>query len=370
MEKKTIAFIVGSLGSGGAERVISTLSNQLVNTYNVCIITFKDVPPFYPLDNRIKVLPCFEIIKPSSNIIQALKVNYDLYHKISSYLRDEKINLCIGFLTSSNVLSVLAARANKIPVIVSERNNPNASKTSSIWKAMRKFTYPKANYVVVQTEIIKQFYSNWIEESKLRILHNPLSPDLNCKSMPDEARDNLILNVGSLTEQKGQDMLIKAFAKINPKEWKLMIVGEGGKRKIYEEFIRSLNMTGKIFLPGRMKNISDYYNSAKIFAFPSLFEGFPNALIEAMYMGLPSISTDCPTGPSELISDGKNGFLVAIGDEENFTEKLKMLIQNQDLRIKFSEHAKRAVEDFSVEKVLKEWEEIIISSLCKNTAEK
>lgn len=370
MRKKNIAFIIHSLSSGGAERVISTLSNQLIDTYNINIITFVNAPPFYPLDKRIKLLSCFDNINPSSNIFQALNTNYVLYKKISGFLKSEAIDLCIGFLTTSNVLSVLAARSNNIPVIVSERINPNSSKKPLVWERLRKFTYPKADYVIIQTQKIRSFFSSWIEDSKLRILANPLSPNLKYVETLDESRDNIVLNVGRLTDQKGQDILIKAFSKLNPPGWKLIIVGEGRKRPNYEDLIRKLQMTEKIYLLGRQKDISKYYNSAKVFAFPSRFEGFPNALIEAMYMNLPCISTDCPTGPSELISDGFNGFLVEIDDEETFREKLNMLVNNQDLRIKFSENGKKAVERFSVETVVKEWEGIIVSALEKKVSEK
>jgi len=370
VRKKNIAFIIHSLSSGGAERVISTLSNQLIDTYNISIITFLNAPPFYPLDKRIKLLACFDNINPSSNIFQALNTNYGLYKKISGFLKSEAIDLCIGFLTTSNVLSVLAARSNNIPVIVSERINPNSSKKPFVWERLRKFTYPKADYVIIQTQKIRGFFSSWIEDSKLRILANPLSPNLKYDQTLDDSRDNIVLNVGRLTDQKGQDMLIKAFSDLNPKGWKLIIVGEGIKRPIYEDLIRKLEMTEKIFLVGSEKNISKYYNSAKIFAFTSRFEGFPNALIEAMYMNLPCISTDCPTGPSELISDGLNGFLVPIDDQKSFREKLNMLVNNQDLRIKFSENGKAEVERFSVEKVVEEWEGIIVLALEKNVSEK
>lgn len=370
MRKKNIAFIIHSLSSGGAERVISTLSNQLIDTYNINIITFVNAPPFYPLDKRIKLLSCFDNINPSSNIFQALNTNYGLYKKISGFLKSEAIDLCIGFLTTSNVLSVLAARSNNIPVIVSERINPNSSKKPFVWERLRKFTYPKANFVIIQTEKIKRFFTPWIDESKLRILPNPLSPDLKYIPTQDDIRENIVLNVGRLTNQKGQDVLIRAFSELNPDAWKLIIVGEGRKRNTYETLIRELGMTEKIFLIGSEKNISKYYNLARIFAFPSRFEGFPNALIEAMYMNLPCISTDCPTGPSELISDGFNGFLVPIDDQESFREKLNMLMNIQDLRTKFSENGKKAVERFSVEKVVKEWEGIIVSALEKKVSEK
>lgn len=362
MKKKSIAFVIGSLNSGGAERVVSTLSNELIKSYDVSIITFVDIPAFYKLDDRINVLPCFTKIKPSKNVFHALSTNYKLYKKISGYFKSKNIDVAIGFLTTSNVLAVLASRANNIPVVISERINPNATKKTFIWERLRKFTYPKANFVVIQTEIIKDFFSSWIESTKLVILPNPLSPDL--KNQKKEAiKENIILNVGRLTDQKGQDVLINAFSNINPINWKLIIIGEGKNRPTYEKLIDTLNMKEKILLLGRKKNVSEYYTKSKIFAFPSRFEGFPNALIEAMHMGLPCISADCPTGPSELIEDAKNGFLIKVDDQKSLEVKMSKLINDETLRNTFSRLGEKTVAHFSIENVSKKWEEVILSAL-------
>ncbi|CAN0605851.1 unnamed protein product, partial [Ectocarpus sp. 12 AP-2014] len=142
---------------------------------------------------------------------------------------------------------------------------------------------------------------------------------------------------------KGQDIVIKAFSQINPSNWQLHLVGEGPKRKEYTNLINQLGMKDKILLTGRNNEISRYYLRSKIFVFPSRFEGFPNALTEAMYMGLPSISTDCPTGPSELIKDGMNGFLTPLNDINLFSEKIKELIDNTEMRDQMGRNAAKSV---------------------------
>ena len=362
MTKKTIAFVIGSLSAGGAERVISTLSNELVQNYRVLIITFVEKTPFYALNEQVEVIPCQTSVDRSTNIFQRLNANYYLYQQISKILKNQNADVCIGFLPRSNILSILASKAIGIPVIICERNDPKSVKKQFLWDAFRKYTYPKANHLVVQTEEIRQFFLTLVDSSKLHILPNPLSPEFKNKGIEDHLRANIILNVGRLTNQKGQRTLISAFSQINPPNWKLVIVGEGENRSEYEQMIKDFEMEEKNFLPGRLKNISDYYNDAKIFAFTSLYEGFPNALIEAMHMGLPSISTDCPTGPSELISDGINGFLVELGDDKVFTEKLNRLVENVDLRKEFSELGSNAVQRFSVQNVVREWEKIISAS--------
>lgn len=361
--KKTIAFVIGSLSSGGAERVISTLSNELVNSYEVCIITFVEKKPFYPLDERVKVISCQDSARQSTNIFERLTSNYSLYRRIKTILKVQNVDVCLGFLPRSNILSIFASQSLNIPVIICERNDPESVGKNFIWDTFRKYTYSKAHFLVVQTKEIKRFFTSLVDADKIHILPNPLSPDFQNTGIDDSSREKIILNVGRLTKQKNQRTLIEAFYKLNPEGWKLIIVGEGYRRKEYEKMILDFGMQERILLPGRKTNISDYYNEAKIFAFTSLFEGFPNALIEAMYMGLPCISIDCPTGPSELISDGNNGFLVEIGNEIDFVEKLDQLIQNPELRKKFSAASGAVIEKYRVQNVLKEWEKIIFASL-------
>ena len=264
-------------------------------------------------------------------------------------------------MTNSNILTVLAGKTLGLPTIISERIDPSNSQTNAIWKKLKKFLYPMANSLVVQTQPIKSYFSKWLPENKLIILPNPL---VNTFSQAKEKRvqpikENIVLNVGRLTTQKGQERLIRSFAKINPDNWKLQLVGSGPLEAIYRRLINDLNMNDKIELLGLQQDIIPYYQKAKIFAFPSLYEGFPNALTEAMYMGLACISTDCPTGPSELIKNGLNGYLVPMKNHSEFEEKLNMLILNQNLVKIFSEKAPLAVTHLETKNVVAQWEILI-----------
>ena len=362
MNQKKIAFLIPSLGAGGAERVVTTLANYLAKDFDVAIITFKKVNPFYKLDEKIQIFNCVETTRPSANVFIALKSNYILYRRINSIVKREKIELLIGFLTSANILSVLASKYNRIPCIISERINPAKTNTPKIWKFLRRLCYPKATYLVVQTEEIKDYYKAKIKNERLVILPNPISAGLSALREENPEKENIILNVGRLTYQKAQDVLIKAFAKTENKSWKLLIAGEGPKREEYEALIAQMGLTDKISLIGKTKNISDYYNKSKIFAFTSIFEGFPNALIEAMHYGLACVSTDCPTGPSELIADGSNGYLIPMNDENTLALKLDELMKDEEKITKYGVNARLAVERFKVSRVIENWNEIILSS--------
>ncbi len=362
-KKKSIAFVISSLNSGGAERVVSTLSNELTKKYKVTIVTFIGGQPFYNLDNRIKVLPTTDEIAPSQNIFRALKTNFGLYKKISVILKNEKIDLVIGFMTSPNVLAILAAKANKIPVIISERINPFLSNTSFVWNQLRKFSYPKANYLVVQTEEIKSFFKGKLLPCQLLILANPISAELTANRNSLQQKENVVLNVGRHTGQKAQHMLIRAFAAIRPEGWELHIIGRGPLKNTLQNLISELHMENKIYLLPPTHEIEKHYNEASIFAFTSIFEGFPNALTEAMHFGLPCIATDCPTGPSELIENDENGFLIPVNDKKILQLKLQILISDKILQKRFGEKARESVVKYEAENVSKTWEDLIEKAL-------
>jgi glycosyltransferase involved in cell wall biosynthesis len=363
MKKPKIAFLLYSLGSGGAERVVTTLANGLHTEYSVYIITFVKKVPFYPIHQEVKIISCFNEIGASQNFIHALKSNYLLLKKINHILKANDIDLLIGFMTSANVLATVVAKLNNIPVIISERNNPDKQWIPGFWKLLRIMIYPFANYLVVQTSEIQHYFAKKIRKDRLHILPNPISPELTLNRNIKVIKQDIILNVGSLTDQKGQDILIKAFALTNIDDWRLVIVGEGPKREKLEILIKELGIEQDVTLLGRIKDVHHFYNTSKIFAFSSLYEGFPNALIEAMHFGLPCVSTNCPTGPSELITDGHNGYLVSVNDVDQFAEKLSELMQNKQQRAVFGEKAKNSVKALEAENVVKKWADLIESCL-------
>lgn len=335
--------------------MVCSLANELIRVYNITIITFIKQESFYELDSAIKLLYCSENIEPSKNILKALTVNMKLLISIKSHVQREKIELLVGFLTSANILVTSVASYLKIPSIICERNNPKLDRLTIVWRILRQFSYKKANILIVQTQQIKDYYSNWFSQEQVHILPNPISRELTDLRDIEIKREKIILNVGRLSPQKGQDLLIKSFARTNNEGWKLFIIGEGELRNKFENWIKELNLSDKIFLLGRKKNIHTYYNKASIFAFSSNFEGFPNALLEALHFGLACISTDCPTGPSDLIVNNINGFLVPTDNLSQYTLKLNTLMGNLQIREKFSLEASKSVQEFEIENVVTKW---------------
>ncbi|TXN35971.1 glycosyltransferase family 4 protein [Flagellimonas hymeniacidonis] len=357
--KKKISFVIGSLSPGGAERVVTTLANELSKVHSVCIITLIKSIPYYTINKNVKVLYCAEKIAPSKNSLQALKTNFQLYKKISSLIHKEKIDLLIGFITSANILSVLAAKRQGIPCIISERNFPMHANTPKMWKILRRLLYRKSDFLVVQTEEIRDYFKSLMPEDKILILANPIAPEISASRDSKIKKENIVLNVGRLTYQKSQDTLIRAFANIENKNWKLLIIGEGNKRMEYEDLIQKLKLGDRVLLVGNTNDMPHYYNRASIFAFPSRFEGFPNALLEAMHFGLPCVSTDCPTGPSKLINNGSNGFLIPIDSPETLEKKLSELINNDVLRGNMGKKAVESTIKFETAPVTEQWNDVI-----------
>ena len=215
-----------------------------------------------------------------------------------------------------------------------------------MWKKLRDLFYPYANWLVVQTEDTKKFYHDKLNIKRQTVISNPISTDFKVEMVTaskQSSKENIILNVGRLHPQKAQDVLIKAFSKTNNNDWQLYLVGEGERRKDLESLISTLNLQKKVHLVGRIEEIQKIYDRAKIFAFSSIYEGFPNALIEAMYFGLACVSTNCPTGPSELIDDGENGYLINVNDTTALTDKLNILMESEELRISFGQKAQKKV---------------------------
>ena len=361
--KKKIAFVVGALTAGGAERVVSTLANAMSTKNDVTIITFRKTKAFYRLNEKVSVVSCLEEIEPSKSILDSLKLNYKLYKRLCSLLQQNNIQIVIGFITMANIMTVLAAKRLSMPCIISERNNPETDSTPIFWRLLRRLTYPLANALIVQTEPIRDFYRNIVNPTKISIIVNPISPNLSKKRAENHNKKNIVLNVGRLHKQKNQKMLIRAFAGLNYPDWTLYIIGEGDERNRLENFISELGIQNNVMLLGKKENIHEFYNNAKIFAFSSDYEGFPNALIEAMHFGLPCVSTDCPTGPSKIIADGENGFLVPVNDQTKFQAQLQQLIQDSKLREKFSNKSIKVTEKFEVQRITAMWESVINAHL-------
>jgi GalNAc-alpha-(1->4)-GalNAc-alpha-(1->3)-diNAcBac-PP-undecaprenol alpha-1,4-N-acetyl-D-galactosaminyltransferase len=325
----------------------------------VTIITQSDAAAYFSLHKDVKHIS-LSSARSSSNIITTILRNIRTILKLRHILKDLNIETVISFMTTMNVISVIAARSLGLPVIISERYNPWKFNPPITWKVFRKRVYPYADYVVVQSIEAFEFFCKFCKKEKIKIIYNPvLIPD-NTIDCYDQDNPKVILGVGRLKHVKGYDLLVEAFARLHTSDWQLWIVGEGEERSNLEKMISDLKLNDRIKLLGQSDQVGIYYQSAAIFALSSRAEGFPNSLAEAMSYGLPCISMNCETGPAVLIEHAKNGLLVPNKDISAFSAGLQYLIDEPDIRERLGAAARTTIEQkFRLDAIMKQWEDLV-----------
>lgn len=321
MAIEKIVIITRNMVGDGAERVIAQLSNFFAAQGKQCnIITLNDDEVFYKLDPRIEVLPVGA--KSDNKILDKLL----RYWKVRKMVLQQKPDLVLSLPEEIAVYVLASLLGTGIPVYVSERNNPWVMPDVKITRLLRTWMYPFAKGVIFQTEMAKSFFPESIQKKGV-VLKNPVDAQRIPHQYTGE-REKVIVAAGRLSEQKNMPLLMKAFARFSPgyPEYRLRIFGEGELREELTELAHRLNIADKVELPGRSSALLEKMNSAAMFVLSSDYEGMPNVLLEAMCMGMPSISTDCPSGgPKELIENGVNGLLVPVGDETAMCEAMEKM---------------------------------------------
>lgn len=365
---KILFVISGLFDAGGAERVLTIMANYWAEKgHDVIIANFDDgeQPTFYPLSEKVK-REAIDLMCYPSRVFAAIANNYRRIKRLNCLFKKTKPDVIISFLTNTNITTLLASRGTGLPVIVSERNHPAYSSIDPIRKKLRSWLYPKADAVVCQTEGILNYYQPLLGNNGV-IIPNPVayadpSPSPPEIPLPD---GRLLLAAGNLSSskiyQKGFDLIIPIFSTLanQHRDWHLLILGDGEQRGLLLQKVKEFNLADRIHLPGNVNNIHSIYKCADLFVLSSRYEGFPNVLCEAMASGLPAVSFDCPTGPSEIIRDGIDGILVTLEDTEKLKESLDQLMSNTSTRESMGEKASDVAERFSINKVMDKWEELL-----------
>ena len=361
MTTMRITFYGEGLHGGGAARVMSVLLNAWAErgeTVNLLTMDDGSATPNYTLHPAI-THRCLDIERSSSNPIVGLLATYRRVRILRKAILETKPDVVISFLSRLNVTTVLAMKPYNTPVLVSERTDPAQRSIGRVWEYLRNKTYAEADCVVMQTERSRHYFSDKIQK-RIQVIANPLTipPEAAMPRQESDSEEKRIMALGSLRSEKGFDLLINAFAKSANQhpEWTLNIWGEGGLRETLEAQVRSLGMEGRIHLPGQTRQPFEKLRESDIFVLSSWVEGFPNALLEAMAMGLAVISFDCPSGPSELIRPDYDGILLPPKDEEALTKALDTLMGDAKLRRQLAAHAPEVRERYSTETVLAKWD--------------
>ena len=342
-----ICFVIPSLQAGGMERVMSELIKYFAkkNKIEIHVILYgitREV--FYEIPQGLNIYkPGFEFDN-KRRVISTIKTLFFLRNKIKQVEPDT----ILSFGEYWNNFVLLSTLGLKYPVFVSDRSQPNKS-LGKVQDELRKWLYPKAQGIIAQTQKAKQIYNSYYQNDNMTVIGNPVRKILD--DVDEPKRENIILSVGRLIKSKHHDKLIRLFTSIDNDDWKLVIVGydhlkQKNMAKL-KKLIKKLGAEKRIILTGKQDNIEKYYLKSKIFAFTSSSEGFPNVIGEAMSSGLPVVSFDCVAGPSEMIKDAENGFLVPLFDYKQFQQKLSLLMENESLRKKMGKKAKKSIKKFS-----------------------
>jgi GalNAc-alpha-(1->4)-GalNAc-alpha-(1->3)-diNAcBac-PP-undecaprenol alpha-1,4-N-acetyl-D-galactosaminyltransferase len=359
-----LTLVISSLSAGGAEKVVAIMSNYWTEKgWQITLLTFDDgaTRPFYDLDSRIKRIP-LDLEGDSKNSLAAVWNNLRRVSALRSAIRQSKPDCVISFLDQVNVLTILAARRLKIPVIVMEQTYPPSHHIGRTWNLLRNRIYPRAAQVVGVTARALRNFSPRIQ-SRACVIHNPvLLPPLTGKRPAGKLLDRpALLAVGRLNQHKGYRLLLRAFAQLKDQHtnWTLTILGEGPLRHELEDLGQQLGISNRVKLLGRVSNPYDFLTQADIFVMASRYEGFPLALCEAMACGLPVIATDCPSGPKEIIRDGVDGLLVPTDDVDALARAINCLIEDEAMRLRLGSCATDVIERFGLEKIMRTWEELL-----------
>lgn len=353
-----LLILTPSLGAGGAERVLSILSSSFADNFEkVIIVVWKTTPVFYSLDSRIEIIWIPRMVD-NKGIFKQMQW-------VRAFVKSYCPNVVLSFLAPYNMLALVSLLGIKVPKLVAERSDPRINKRGKPVRILRNLLYYSASGILCQTENMKNYFKGQLHK-KAKVIFNPLLIDekqigcaINCP------KEDLIVSVGRLATFKNHILLIQAFKKFleeNP-GYKLKIFGEGEERDNLIHYIVSQHLEENVFLMGNSTNIFEDIKNAKAFVLSSKYEGMPNALIEAMAIGLPCISTKV-SGAVDLIVDGVNGYLCE-EDPIQISELLKLIVNNEQSARSVSINATKIVYLLDAKYINLEWISYI-KSFCKD----
>ena len=346
-----IAFFIGQMGCGGAERVISLLANDYCRRgWDTDIVMLLGNDLFYRLEPGVRPVDL------SGGGGSYLKRAPYWMKEIRRYLKKEKPDLVVSFIGRINALVLTAAMGLKIPIVVSERNDPRHDGRGKFMLAYCDAIYRTARAVVFQTRAEQACFSDAVK-AKGTIIPNPVSVEGAARREPEGFH---VVTAGRLAPQKNQKMLIDAMEIVCREipEAKCTIYGEGELRQELERRIRETGLEGTVFLPGHTLKIHEKIAGASVFVLTSEFEGLSNALIEAMMLGIPCVTTDYP-GAEEVTENGVTGLIVPRGDAGALAEKLIFLARDQETGNTLGKNARQEAERYRAGNVIAQWRKVI-----------
>ena len=350
-KRKHILFLIPSLYGGGAEKVCCILASALSKRHQVTVAYLFDSERQYPFSPECELVRVPD--KVSRRWYRAGNIRRVL--KRAAFVRrlkkEKQIDAAVSFLIPASEVNILSRRGER--VVTSERANPRKYMPEQFWRT--RLMYALSGHVVFQSEMVRSLYGKYIRRHS-SIIRNPVSVPFPA----DPVRKKRIVTMGRLVEQKNHAMLIRSFAAFLREcpGYTLSIYGEGELRPELSGLIAGLRLEDSVFLEGNVQAIHEAVRDAEMFVLPSNYEGLSNALLECMAMGIACISTACE-GSVDVIRNGENGILVGVGREKELTEAMIYLARHPEIRKKFEEKTRQESADYSVDRIVKQWEEVL-----------
>jgi GalNAc-alpha-(1->4)-GalNAc-alpha-(1->3)-diNAcBac-PP-undecaprenol alpha-1,4-N-acetyl-D-galactosaminyltransferase len=366
MNKPRLTLVMSHYCAGGAERVMSIMANYwaakgwLIHLYT---LTEADKPPFYPLHPAV-IWQGLDLSQPLGNPFLAVFRMYGRLRRLRLAIQQTSPDAVISFNDETNVVTLLSMLGLSVPVVVGERNDPHCHEMKNPWRLLRPLVYRQAAYLVTQTQHALEYFEKPVR-LRTRVIPNPvIRPAKTSEQYGQESsrqRDKVVLAMGRLEPQKGFDLLIQAFSKVSAKhpDYTLEIWGEGQERNNLEKMVADLRLKERVSMPGVTKVPHEKMRQADLFVLSSRYEGFPNVLCEAMACGMPVISFNCHSGPSEIIRNGIDGILVPDGDAYALADAMDCLLSDESERMRLAAHATEITERFGIDKIMDQWTSLI-----------
>lgn len=352
-----LVFVLGGLNYGGAERVASHLLNYWYHDgWDLTLISRRGpANDFYEIPDDIERINLGGE-GPSQNKLIALFRNLPFIWRLRQAIKESECEVVLSFLTKTNIHTILACIGLQKRVIISERNDTTRQDHPWPWATLREIVYRYADVVTANSEIAITGMQDYVPKEKLKMVPNPVFiPDEKAK--PDQSQK--LLNVGRLVPQKNQKLILEALANINPETlrgWTLDILGSGEEEEKLRDLAKAKDLEDQVILHGLVSDTGHYYSNASIFILSSVYEGTPNALLEAMSFGLPSIVSDSLPGALEIVDHGLNGLIFSSGNAEDLAKKIEILLHDPQLRSNMGAEAVESVKKYSPENVISIWE--------------
>ncbi len=356
-----VMFVISGLGAGGAERVISQIAAHWHELGTAVEIASFDAPGDAEFHHFAPEIIRHRLGRSASGKPAGRLSKLHNMRDLRELLKRSRPDVVVSFLTKNNLLALIATSGLSIPVICCERNNPERQKKHPAWNLMLTMAYRRARLIICQTEAVRRCFSQSVHD-RLRVIPNPISawPQARKAAIPPR-----IVAVGRLTEQKGFDVLLDAFAQVakTKTDWRLEIFGEGPQSGALQDQITRLGIADQVRLMGNSSTPGGWVENASLFILSSRYEGFPNVLGEAMAAGLPVVSTDCDFGPPEMIEHGRSGLLVEPEDADALSGAMLKLMQDAALRERLGLQAAQAIAAFSPAQVMRKWDAVLEEAL-------